>query len=301
MGVVFLMAGCKQPSITTSTQIEKKPLGAIDAVAANALSSKAKATFQSKFKIQLFTSKSGSTGEPMCDGTIDAQLLSNSQLVFPGSDFKCTMQFLGKPRTFNIPISKLLGAPDEQNLPKDATVAVDGRYIGIKYAIAKPGLLGGSGTHDKATKMKMTPPAPFILGPVISDSSTFAGFNARVPLMVETETGLKSQGAAGVYVKEVGVKYPLPDNSYTFDDVIYWVRVTEGFTDLPGHMKTVAPMLGIKEMHFWSNTKPIAFTRIVIILDIKTLLDLGGGQILASLFVGSQATIKLELLSHREL
>ncbi len=297
--IAFLITNCARLIEIPESSLERRPLAVGDGYIGGLAD--ARETFLSHFKIQIFTAKSGldegPNATPKCTGTIDGKLLSNSQMIFPEADFKCkfSLPVLGE-KEINIPIAKLLNPPDVSQLPADTLIPTQGKYIGVKYTLA-PAPKDGS----PAARMKMTPPAPFILGPVITSGANFSGFRVHVPLLAETNTGQSINGAAGIQVLQTGLQQTLPDGSYTFTDVIRWIRYAQGFDDLPPELKTVPPMLGIKQILFESSTKPIAFTLIKIILDVKSLVDFGAGKLIATWFAGDTVIIRLDLLKHKEL
>jgi hypothetical protein len=196
------------------------------------------------------------SGNEVCRGTTQINIMSNLELKFPSGTVKCL--------TLTIDLSKILGNSFLSANPGLGNFTSDGKVLYIKEI--------GKATFD--------PPRPFFLGPLVQNPADYKDFKLTVPETVtvndpEANVSLSGTGQFDVEVLSVGEKYSnqlSPANK--FDNVMRWAISSSGFDGVPAKYGLL-----YKKMEWYWNTQPLMIPKIVISGDLAAFIGSGGSGI----------------------
>ena len=185
------------------------------------------------------------SGAKPCEGQITMDIMGDFTFSLRDSKATCASLTIDIGKLLN---GQLKGAASSVGLDK---LSSDGQILSIAE------IAGAT----------FNPPRPFIVGPIVQDSSKFAGLN-RVTYSTLTvakpENGppLKAEGTFTTKVLEVDGFYQNKYLTKGFDKVMHWTMETDGFRGVP----TKYGLLFKKWEWRW-NTRPIMIPKIIITLE----------------------------------
>jgi hypothetical protein len=211
------------------------------------------------------------SGNEVCRGTTQINIMSNLELKFPTGTVKCLM--------LTLDLSRILGDSFLSANPGLGNFTSDGKVLYIKEI--------GKATFD--------PPRPFFLGPLVQNPDDYKDFKLTVPETVtvndpEANVSLSGTGQFDVEVLSVGGKYSnelSPANK--FNNVMRWAISSSGFDGVP----TKYGLL-YKKMEWYWNTQPLMIPKIVISGDLAAFIGSSSGGSGISRLVGD-VTISLSV------
>ena len=185
------------------------------------------------------------SGAKPCEGQITMDIMGDFTFGLRDSKATCASLTLDIAKLLN---GQLKGAASSVGLDK---LSSDGQILSIAE-------IAGA-TFD--------PPRPFIVGPIVQDSSKFAGLSRVTPSTVtvaKPESGqpLKAEGSFTTKVLEVDGFYQNKYLTKGFDKVMHWTMETEGFQGVPSKYGLL-----FKKWEWRWNTRPIMIPKIIITLE----------------------------------
>lgn len=182
------------------------------------------------------------SGAELCqDGKIKLAIMNDFSLKFPEASIKCL--------SLSINLAGILGA---------ASGGDGSQQTGL-------GAIGHDGktlTFKEIAGAKFDPPRPFLLGPILQDTSGFEGMDVTTEhkLTAKSKEGENIEDPAGkfrVKVHKVKTTYDYPSRKIHFDNVMHW--------ELTSDFKTPSQYgLTFASMEWFFNVRPIMIPRLKI-------------------------------------
>ena len=222
-------------------------------------------------KINYAISIVAKSGNEVCRGTTQINVMSNLELKFPTGTVTCL--------TLTIDLAGILGKSFLSANPGLRNFTSDGKVLYIKEI-------------GKAT---FNPPRPFFIGPVVQDPTIYKDFKLTVPETVtvndpDANVSLTGQGQFDVEVLSVGGTYSNDLSAANqFNNVMRWTISKSGFDGVP----TKYGLL-FKKMEWYWNTQPLMIPKIVIFGDLSGFIGSNGGTSGINQLVGD-VTISLSV------
>jgi len=182
----------------------------------------------------------------LCHGDAQLTIMSDFSLKIPTAKIQCmayTVDLAGLLAS-NGGLSGLSGGSGQD---ASGNLSDDGMVLSVKN------IAGG----------EFTPPRPLLLGPIIQDSSKFAGFHrtSNHTLVAQDETGktMTANGSFAIQVLDVDTTYENKWVGKAFDKVLRWQMTTSGFTGIPARYGLI-----FQSWEWLWNVRPIMIPKIEI-------------------------------------
>jgi hypothetical protein len=188
----------------------------------------------------------GNSGAKLCDGEVKIVIMSDFTMDFPNSKAQCV--------SMTVDLSKAMGGGAAQG-KKDGNIAFEDGMLLFKEI--------AGGTFD--------PPRPFLLGPIVQDSSQYKNFKKTTTHTVTTASGTSGSGSFEIEVLDVDTTYKNKYLDKPFNKILHWKIRSSGFE---GVKKSEG--LLFKEMEWAWNTNPIMIPKVTIRGELADLIESDG-------------------------
>jgi hypothetical protein len=225
----------------------------------------------------------------LCAGKIELELMSNFSMKFPTAVVKCSSMTID----LGTLLSSGIGGGGEG--AASGFGGGDGKALPIVH---EDGIL----KFKEIANTTFDPPRPFLLGPIINDSSKYKDFEYSVQSSATTKSGKSGNGTFNVKVLDHKTTYT---NEYMekkghdkFKNILHWTLKTNGFDGFKA-----ADGVIVEKFEWKWNTKPLMIPEITIEGEMGDLMQMGEPGApddgLANDFVGL-VTIKLMVEDYKE-
>ena len=181
-----------------------------------------------------------------CAGEITLAITQKFTMELPNSKIRCLSS--------NLDIGALVG----NQLNSSSASSFDPKALksdGLIFSLAE--IAGG----------KFDPPRPFLIGPIVQDTSALAGLRRHIDTTLTVEKpgngeSSTAQGSFDITVLDVAATYTNKYLSEPLTDVLHWTIETSGFD-------RVSPIHGliVKKIEWYWNLRPIMIPKIIISVD----------------------------------
>jgi hypothetical protein len=273
--LAWLAAGCEDNDdkvFKNGGNAETKPAATLANVLAAASNTTDPVTVAASVDYEIrVTSNSGAS---LCQGDVQLQIQSDFSLKFPAASIQCV--------SLTIDLATALGGAGglKQAGQSDPGVTSDGMVLSI-------GSIAGA---------TFNPPRPFLLGPIVQDTSKYRGFTRAVNTHVTGQDGKSGDGTLTVNVLDVDTTYTNKYLGQTFDKVLHWTMSSSGFDGVPA-----TDGLLFKKWEWYYNTRPIMIPKIEIVGSLGDLIkDVDQGRRLRRCRHGRRAGRRVDHRLDRE-